>query len=89
MPYLPGYLTLLTHMSLSSAIPLPPTLSHFCHAFLPGSPLPPTDISVTKTCRARETFPNQANLGFSIGQIGPTHNFDSDNECVMYIPVAL
>ena len=38
-----------THMSLSSATPLPPTLSHFCHTFLPGSPLPPTVISVTKS----------------------------------------
>jgi hypothetical protein len=31
---------------------------------------------------------NQANLGFPIGQIGPTHNFDY-SECEIYIPVAL
>ena len=36
-------------MSLLSATPLPTTLSHFCHTFLPGSPLPPTDIGVTKS----------------------------------------
>ena len=36
-------------MSLSSATPLPPTLSHFCHTFLPDSPLPQTVISVTKS----------------------------------------
>ena len=42
-----------THMSLSSATPLPPTLSHFYHTFLPGSPLPPTDIRVTKSAVKR------------------------------------
>ena len=32
---------------------------------------------------------NQANLGFPIGLIGPTHSFDFNNECEIYIPVAL
>ena len=38
-----------THMSLSSATPLPPKRCDFCHTFLPGSPPPPTVISVTKS----------------------------------------